>query len=476
MKFRDVFRAKRTAADDWFDPDLSLDTPLFVDPYLLWEEEGTGTQWTDAHDDLLDHFKRCYTLVGKGGGPNSNSARTALALLRFPEPAEFCLGYTSAGTRGSGGGEGRARQMMNGIAVAIRAGLTDPQHIEEVGFLTERIGADGISDATCNILKSRFIDYTKQVTASHGIPTKQHRVMNASVDLTTGRWMPRLHNLPTGPDGRPVLLVPERFLSQLPILNADDWFDSTLNADLRNAMNVRVGQRVPKRELVRLARKHPDRINRWADYVHQNGLASSYDMNDDPLGVVQWQEAGKAYASAHPLKTSAPSTQAELETFVDEVIAHFKHYVEHQRGWSLLWNDDGSEKNEQAAQLLMLGISREYCRSHDVDLDREVEMGKGPVDFKLSSGPALRVLIEVKKLHHRKFWDGLEVQLPTYMKSDKCDRGRILAVRYRDGGVSKSRIKNVPKKVAAVKAKGYDVKLDLVDARRPTSASKAKTA
>ena len=32
-----------------FDPDLHLGTPLFVDPYLP-REEGTGSQWVDAHD------------------------------------------------------------------------------------------------------------------------------------------------------------------------------------------------------------------------------------------------------------------------------------------------------------------------------------------------------------------------------------------------------------------------------------------
>ncbi|WP_052666743.1 hypothetical protein [Nitriliruptor alkaliphilus] len=472
MKFSDHFGIARNATDDWFDPDLHVDTRLFVDPFFLWEED-PKSPWGDAHDELLDHFKRCYTLVSMGGGPTSNSGRSAAALLRFPEPDEFCLGYTSAGTRGTGGGKGLARRMLNGIAVAVRAGLTNPQHIEEVGFLTERVGADGISDATCNILKGRFVEYTQQVATARGVPTKQHQVRNAAVDLTTGRWISRTHELPTRPDGRPVILVPQRFLSALPVLNANDWFDSSLNSDLRNAMNVRVGQRVPKSEIVELARRHPERIHRWADHVSKNGLASSYDMEDDPLGVVQWQEAGKKYASAHPLTTASPATQDELEAFVDAVIEHFKHFVEQERGWSLLWNENGSEKREEAAQLLMLGVSRAYCRMHGVEMDREVEMGKGPVDFKLSSGPTLRVLIEVKKLHNGKFWDGLRVQLPTYMKSDKCEQGRLLAVRYRDRGSSTDRIKDVPKYVADVVANGFDVKLDIVDARRPKSASKA---
>lgn len=293
MQFGDYFGINRGPTDDWFDPDLSHDTPLFVDPFLVWlEEDDSTSKWRDAHQQMLDHFKESYDLVSTGGTPASSSVRRAEALLRFPEPAEFCLDYTAKGTRGLGGGMGRARQMMDGIAVAISMGLDTPEHIEEVGFLTERIGADSISDATCNILKNRFIDYTQTVAARHRIPTKLVQVSNAAVDLRGGRWIRRRYDFPVGPDGRPILLVPSRFISELPILNADDLFDSTLNLDLRNAMNVRVARNLSKAELVRQARKRPDRIRRWADHVKRNGLGSSYRMADDPLGIVRWQSAG----------------------------------------------------------------------------------------------------------------------------------------------------------------------------------------
>lgn len=57
-------------------------------------------------------------------------------------------------------------------------------------------------------------------------------------------------------------------------------------------------------------------------------------------------------------------------------------------------------------QLLFLGLAQPYLRQFDVELDREVELGRGPVDFKASSGTTARLLIEVKKLHNGKFWNG----------------------------------------------------------------------
>jgi hypothetical protein len=102
-------------------------------------------------------------------------------------------------------------------------------------------------------------------------------------------------------------------------------------------------------------------------------------------------------------------------------------------------------------------------------------MGRGPVDFKLSNGSKVRLLIEVKKLHNGKFWDGLGAQLPTYLESDQCRNGWLLTVRYRHGGISEQRQKELPQRVADLASDlGMQLGLTLVDARRPLSASKLK--
>lgn len=35
MRFSEFFHIKRDEDDDWFDPNLTLDTKLFIDPLLL---------------------------------------------------------------------------------------------------------------------------------------------------------------------------------------------------------------------------------------------------------------------------------------------------------------------------------------------------------------------------------------------------------------------------------------------------------
>lgn len=470
MRFSEVLGIERSDEDDWFDPHLRVDTKLFIDPLLLLQ---AGGEWAQAHGELIAHFVHCYGLVAKAASSTSVSAKAARRLLTFPEPYELGLGYSAAGTRGSGAGDRFAARMADGIAVAIAAGLKRPEHIEEVGILNEGIGADRISDATANVIKARLIAYTQGVARRHQVPLEKHRVRHARVTLDSARWHDEDVDLPTNPfTGLPVILVPEFLLNRLPTLNADDWFDSHFNDDVRLAMNLKVGQAVPKSRIVEWARLHPDRVRDWARAQTSRTDLIGYDFGADPLGVVQWDKEPARYAAANPLRARTVTTQGDLVELLSEVVEQFRHFVEDQRGWSLLWNDDGSEKPEEAAQLVFLGISQRYLRQFDVELDREVELGRGPVDFKASSGTSVRLLIELKKLHNGKFWNGLRYQLPSYLQSDNATEGWFIALQYRSNKAAADRLKSLADEVSLVsQAVGKQIRYTAVDARRPPSAS-----
>lgn len=281
MRFSETFGITRTDADDWLDPHLSVDTKLFLDPLLLFLTE--DSVWSGAHDELIAHFVHCYGLVARGGDPQSTSARVARRLLTFPEPAEFCLGYTAFGTSGLGSGDRFARQMVDGIAVAIAAGLTQPEHIEEIGILNSGIGADRISDAVCNVLKHRFIEYTQVVASRHGVPCARHRVRNAACHPAAGRWQDLDVDLPTNPtNGKP-----------------DD--------------------------IVSWARRHPDRVRTWAREQTSREDLQGYDFADDPRGVANWDRETSEFAASNPIDGITQVTnQEELRQLVTYVLERFK--------------------------------------------------------------------------------------------------------------------------------------------------------
>ena len=165
-------------------------------------------------------------------------------------------------------------------------------------------------------------------------------------------------------------------------------------------------------------------------------------------------------------------SQADLLLLIERVVSSFKHFVEDQRGWSLLWNQDGSEKPEEAVQLVFLGMAQHYLRLFNVEIDREVDLGRGPVDFKASSGTAMRVLIEAKKAHNGKFWHGIQTQLPSYLKSDDCEHGWYVAIRYRNNKASQTRMNELPAIVSKVAdGTGTNLRYSAVDGRPKESAS-----
>ena len=190
--FSQAFGITRTSEDDWFDPVLSADTQLFVDPFLIFLDSAPA--FVGAHDELVEYFNICFTLVAESqSNTRSIAYQKALSLLHFPEPREFCLGYAENSTHGAGGGSGYANLIAMAMNFAIQRGVRDLRHFEELGVLEEGIGPDRISDLTCNVLRSRFIAYTESVVARHELET-------SAFTFEAGRFDPRDENHGNSPE------------------------------------------------------------------------------------------------------------------------------------------------------------------------------------------------------------------------------------------------------------------------------------
>jgi hypothetical protein len=468
------FKIQKTAADDWFDPILNADTKLFVDPFLVFKDKSKF--WRDAYSKVIAHFDHAFLLIAQSSAnPQALAYKKALDLLTFAEPREFCLGYTAKGTQGAGSGAGYARLIAAAIVDAIKRGLTHPKHFEELGILNEGIGADRISDITCTILKPDLIAYSNSIAARHKLSLGRHRLFAAAFDVQRLRWQHGEVEVPTNPlTDNALLFVPAHFLRELPTLNADDWWESWVNEHLRQDVNYEIMGRVDKATIVKTAREHPEQVRAWTEQK-EGEEADSYDLKADPKGVWAWDTATFQFTSVNPVSLPAATDHEGFLAVIEHLILQYKLFIEEQGGWSLLWNERGADKPEDAAQLLFRGIAQNYCHANNIVIDREVELGRGPVDFKFSSGYAHRAHLEVKKEHNGKFWNGLEEQLPSYMKSDQVTDGWFLAIRYRDNDAAKARLQALPKRVDLLaKATGLNVRFGIVDARRPLSASKLK--
>lgn len=175
MLFSEAFGYTGSPSDDWFDPILTVDTCLFVDPFLMFLDD--DPRWERAHESVVNHFDRAFQLLAESdSNPQHVKYKAALSLLTFPEPHEFCLGYTADSTRGAGSGAGIARAMAEAMSDAISRGVTSLAHFEELGIFNERIGPDRISDIVCTILKPDFAQYTTDVCSAASIPIHETKV------------------------------------------------------------------------------------------------------------------------------------------------------------------------------------------------------------------------------------------------------------------------------------------------------------
>jgi hypothetical protein len=161
----------------------------------------------------------------------------------------------------------------------------------------------------------------------------------------------------------------------------------------------------------------------------------------------------------------------EFLAAIHEMVDAFKQYVEQNRGWELLWNDGGTPRGETASQNLFLGTVVPYCRANDIDISREPNIGRGPVDFKTSKGMTLRALQEVKLAKNTKFWNGLRKQLPTYLKAERIREGWFIVIIQSEEDLKRlSEIQNHMSDVA--RQTGLKLNYISVDSRRPKAASK----
>jgi len=303
---------------------------------------------------------------------------------------------------------------------------------------------------------------------------------NASWTGNGCRWQSGKRMLPSSPVfSGGVILTPQRFLKDIPRVTPDGfwtWAEHNENEMLRFDLNYDLAESLSRREKARLgrelARKAVDLLERYVDDATQD--VAAYDVDGDPKGLVRWEEAGRAIAQASTAPV-APASQDKFEQWLTALAMTFKTAVEDNGLWRALWNDGSTRhRPENIAQVIARSTWIEHCRASDIDITREADCGRGPVDFKFARGWQVRGLIEVKHISSTQFAHGAETQLPIYLKGEKAPFGIYLCIGYADRDFSEERLDLVREACQAITREGQTRIIPMfVDARPKPSASKA---
>lgn len=472
--FSEKFGIKCMGDEEWFDPILHQDTLLFIDPFSVFKSQ--DELFKDSYSEMMYFFQQAFELIAHSGGVKKHlSYKKAESMLVFPEVNSICLGYSNS-QQGSGTGPKWAKTLTYNISKIIAKGVMNISHFEELGIFCEGIGPDRLSDMTANLLKNRLIAYTQRICNLHNVPMEKQRVQNAYFDYEYKRWCYKECLLPVNPykKNSPILLLPKNFLNVLPEINSNDFSETIQLAErLRNDFNYEVDINLDKESIAQIAIENYDLVKEYIDIAEKREVKPFDDLMKQTLRY-EWYELSKNVANSKPFSFDIILNE---ETFFEKIngfVNYYKEFIEFRSGYKLLWNDTkNTPRSEEDVQLLFKGILDEHCRANNIDLTREVNQGRGPIDFRFSSGYSNRVLLEIKLAKNTKFWNGLKKQLPLYMNVDSCNKGIFLVIVYTDKDAE--RIKTIQEVCHEVcQYHNIDIKIVSVDARPDNKESASK--
>lgn len=120
-----------------------------------------------------------------------------------------------------------------------------------------------------------------------------------------------------------------------------------------------------------------------------------------------------------------------MSSGVRTIIERFRRFIEKNGLWRLLWGEGKTKRRrEKAAQLIFFAAAISYCAANGLDATRKADAGSGPVDFKISRGSDLKMLVEIKKSMNSSLLSGYAEQLETYRASERTANAHYVVIDF----------------------------------------------
>lgn len=426
--FTDFFQVPPEVLEEYgaFNVSLINDLPLFIDPFLLFNSE--KEEYQRLHDQIIGYL-RFLRDKSVAGGIDEGLLRS---WFTFSEVKQSWLGFSESGNSGSGLGPRFAHALNRNLHTFFsnfgQEQVTEGSHLEKLTLVESKVGRDNISDFTTNLIKDYLLDYTQAFAQRHIRPEFRRSVAVDKVRFNFGTeaWESALFDLPW--DGEDyVLLTPKDLLTKDEnwinkdglIRNYDDIVASVPNYQLRAQINNYLGSRLPvdfspKEE--REARGEtilafPELIEYYIRYKEEHGeeakaVSDLKVTESERLYIEQVSNFVRELQARTRFYEQAGDTHAEARARV----MFLKDVIENKGGHRLFYANGKPLHREEDLQLLF----RLTWFATSSDVSREVNDGRGPVDFKISRGSRDKSLVEFKLASNTKLRRNLEKQVEIY--------------------------------------------------------------
>ena len=444
---------------------LDMDTQYFIDPQLI--SLCKIPEFKFAEKKISDFFLGIKSLILSSKHKNDIFWKKASKLLTFKEYSNTCLGYSDNSTNGNAIGPKLRDALLEILKSILVAGQNDIKIFDLIGLFHEGFGADRISDLITFIILEDIIKYTHRITNELHIKSTQ-----------IVKYKSNEYSLPYNKyNKKSIFLLPQTILSPLPIAYDFDDIDLVCaeNDRVRNDINeiIDLGKvkKLTKKQIQKLLLTCPSYKSELLKQ-YSNSAKVPYDFKTDNSGRLIWHELAKKVSENYPLEIKEIEYNHEgIQSIIEQIITQFKHLVEDNSLYKLFYNEDKTRKREDAIQLLFFGIADKYCKDNNIDCSREINNGRGPIDFKFSNGYREKIALEIKwstnDLDH-----GYDIQLPIYMKQENAQLGYYIVI---NAGTNDKKVNSFNAKYAQLdkEVKKFR-KYILIDGRYKESASVAK--
>jgi hypothetical protein len=423
-----------------FDISIVSDLPLFIDPFLLFNSD--KPEYQTLHDEILK-----YLLFLRDEAVDDLNPALISSWYRFKEVKQNWLGYTLFGNGGSGLGSDFAIALHGALGQIFQGfgneTVTHGSHLEKLCLIRSGVGKDNISDFTTNLIKGYLLDYTQTFARDHldAADCDTFAVPHAAFNYATKTWATGRYYLPRlGSDY--VLLTPEDILTR-----DDTWIshrdmirkfdrlpaalpDDQLRAQVNQYFKSHLGKKPTAKERAEAVHRTIQQFPELIDYYIR--------LQEDDGDRAQSVSAEKVDDTRRVLVDQIKTLVEQLEKggeFYDkpngsykECLARakwFKGYIENQDGYRLV-NRAGQPFSKESEVQIFFGLI--WYRT-DFDVNREVNNGRGPVDFKVSAGSIDKSLIEFKLGSNTSLKRNLEKQLPIYEDANRT-RSSVKVLLY----------------------------------------------
>jgi hypothetical protein len=452
---------------DIFDPILNIDAKLFIDPTLLQYSEHEIIK-KNATDEFRQFCENILSLLEESKAKDDIAYKAAAKQIQVKEIAGTCLGYGINSISGRSISEKSRDKIIYTANEIIKIGIKKPELFILLPLFEEGIGADTISDITTAAIQKALFAFTLSKAQELGIRTTRCTYNGETIEIIRNPLQKKI---------LPIVLLPRDILRKLPF--ASTWDDILEASRFNNSLRIKVNHYISmtwkaktkkeKERQLAVVMRNKDGINTLIEVLNKSKV-ESYDFETDEEKVMFPRRISEiVFENPLPL-TLRNNTVEGLKEVVKTIIDQFKFLIESKGINTLLWKGKLNPNYEKTTQKIFLSVAYSYCRANDIDINPEMDSGRGYVDFKFSKGFFKKIIVEIKHSSNPNISDGFSEQLQLYKKAEETAHGYYVIVDV--GGMGKKY-----EKLTEMYNNDYEKRAEIIyiDGRLKPSASKIKS-